>query len=111
MSRIRKCLTNQRAAGSATFRTETLGSCFDFRGDTVGRERVVDSLANENEPGSTAAELSALIHRLGPRWFLVRGVHATPNTTKIRNPLNFCPMRRVRCPSRLLGRASERSTV
>jgi hypothetical protein len=45
------------------------------------RERVVDSLCNANEPGSTAPELSALIRRLGPRWFLVRDVHATPNTT------------------------------
>jgi hypothetical protein len=44
------------------------------------RERVVDSLANANEPGSTAAELSALIRKLGPRWFLVRDVHASPNT-------------------------------
>ncbi len=48
------------------------------------RERVVDSLANENEPGSTAAELSSRIRRLGPRWFLVRNVHATPNTTLLK---------------------------
>ncbi|MEY2935927.1 MAG: hypothetical protein RL033_6676, partial [Pseudomonadota bacterium] len=44
------------------------------------RERVVDSLANANEPGSSEAELSDLIRRLGKRWFLVRDVHATPNT-------------------------------
>jgi hypothetical protein len=44
------------------------------------RERVVDSLANAHEPGNTPAELSSLIRRLGPRWFLVRDVHATPNT-------------------------------
>ena len=44
------------------------------------RERVVDALQNQNEPGSTEAELSALIRRLDPRWFLVRNVHAKPNT-------------------------------
>ena len=44
------------------------------------RERVVDSLANANEAGSTAAEIDNVIRRLGPRWFLVRNVHATPNT-------------------------------
>jgi hypothetical protein len=48
------------------------------------RERVVDSLCNANEPGSTSAELSALIRKLGPRWFLVRDVHATPNTVLLR---------------------------
>jgi hypothetical protein len=48
------------------------------------RERVVDSLANENEPGSTAAELSNLIRRLGPRWFLVRNVHAAPSTVVLK---------------------------
>jgi helicase HerA-like protein len=44
------------------------------------RERVVDSLANANEPGSSEAELSKLIRRLEQRWFLVRNVHATPNS-------------------------------
>jgi hypothetical protein len=44
------------------------------------RERVVDSLANAHEPGSSVAELSALIRNLGPRWFLVRNVHAAPNS-------------------------------
>jgi hypothetical protein len=48
------------------------------------RERVVDSLTNANEAGSTAAELSALIRRLGQRWFLVRNVHATPNTALLK---------------------------
>jgi hypothetical protein len=48
------------------------------------RERVVDSLTNANEAGSTAAEIGALIRRLGPRWFLVRNVHATPNTTLLK---------------------------
>jgi len=48
------------------------------------RERVVDSLTNANEAGSTAPELAALIRRLGPRWFLVRNVHATPNTTLLK---------------------------
>ncbi len=33
------------------------------------RERVVDSLANANEAGSTAAEIDNVIRRLGPRWF------------------------------------------
>lgn len=45
------------------------------------RERVVDGMANESEAGSSHAELSAHIRRLGPRWFLVRNVHATPNMT------------------------------
>ena len=45
------------------------------------RERVVESLANANEAGSTQAELSKLIMRLQQRWFLARNVHATPNTT------------------------------
>jgi len=44
------------------------------------RERVVDSLANVTEIGSSAEEVSNLIRRLGPRWFLVRDVHAKPNT-------------------------------
>ena len=44
------------------------------------RERVVDSLANAHEAGSSAAEIDGLIRRLGQRWFLVRNVHATPNT-------------------------------
>ena len=43
------------------------------------RERVVDSLANANEHGGTAEDLSRIIRRLGQRWFLVRNVHATPN--------------------------------
>ena len=43
------------------------------------RERVVDSLANANEVGGTAENLSRIIHRLGQRWFLLRNVHATPN--------------------------------
>ncbi len=43
------------------------------------RERVVDSLVNANEPGCSAPELSNVIRRLGPRWFLVRNVHATPS--------------------------------
>jgi hypothetical protein len=48
------------------------------------RERVVDSLTNENEPGSSAAGLANVIRRLGPRWFLVRNVHATPNTAMVK---------------------------
>ena len=44
------------------------------------RERVVDSLESANEAGSSAAEIDNVIRRLGPRWFLVRNVHATPNT-------------------------------
>jgi hypothetical protein len=69
------------------------------------RERIVDSLANENEAGSTAKELSARIRRLGPRWFLVRNVHATPNTTLLkprwamsfmRGPMTLGDIRRAR---------------
>ncbi len=44
------------------------------------RERVVESLANAHEAGGSAAELDDVIRRLGQRWFLVRNVHATPNT-------------------------------
>jgi hypothetical protein len=44
------------------------------------RERVVDNLESANEAGSSAAEIDNVIRRLGPRWFLVRNVHATPNT-------------------------------
>jgi hypothetical protein len=69
------------------------------------RERVVDSLANANEPGSTAADLSALIRKLGPRWFLVRDVHATPNTillqprwalSYLRGPMTLGDLRQAR---------------
>jgi hypothetical protein len=69
------------------------------------RARVVDSLANENEIGSTASELSARIRCLGPRWFLVRNVYATPNTTLLkprwamsflRGPMTLGDIRRAR---------------
>jgi len=69
------------------------------------RERVVDSLANENEAGGSAAEVSALIRKLGPRWFLVRDVHATPNTVLLqprwamsflRGPMTLGDLRRAR---------------
>jgi hypothetical protein len=68
------------------------------------RERVVDSLTNANEPGSSAPELSDLIRRLGQRWFLVRDVHATPNTVLLqprwamsflRGPMTLGDVRRV----------------
>jgi hypothetical protein len=71
------------------------------------RERVVDSLANANEPGSTEAELSTLIRRLGPRWFLVRDVHAAPNTvllqprwalSYLRGPMTLGDIRRATAP-------------
>jgi hypothetical protein len=69
------------------------------------RERVVDSLANENEEGGSAAALTARIRRLAPRWFLVRNVHATPNTTLLkpryamsflRGPMTLGDIRRAR---------------
>lgn len=44
------------------------------------RVRVVESLANVHEPGSSPAELNALIRKLGPRWFVTRDVHSQPNT-------------------------------
>ncbi|HEU4577877.1 MAG TPA: hypothetical protein VFS67_06465 [Polyangiaceae bacterium] len=44
------------------------------------RERVIDSLANVTEAGGSAEEIGNLIRRLGSRWFLVRDVHAEPNT-------------------------------
>jgi hypothetical protein len=37
------------------------------------------SLVNANEPGCSAPELSNVTRRLGPRWFLVRNVHASPS--------------------------------
>lgn len=40
------------------------------------RARVVDSLANANDPGCSPRELGDRIRRLRPRWFLVRDVHA-----------------------------------
>jgi hypothetical protein len=43
------------------------------------RERVVESLANVNEPGCSPKELDATISKLGKRWFFVRNVHASPN--------------------------------
>ncbi len=69
------------------------------------RERVVDSLTNVNEKGSTAPELGALIRGLGPRWFLVRNVHATPSTlllqprwaiSFLRGPMTLGDVRRAR---------------
>jgi Helicase HerA, central domain len=45
------------------------------------RERVVDSLANVNEPGASPSELHALIKDLSQRWFVVRNVHQKPNTS------------------------------
>jgi hypothetical protein len=42
------------------------------------RERVIDSLADVNERGSGPSELTSLIRKLAPRWFLVRNVHASP---------------------------------
>ena len=68
------------------------------------RERVVDSLANANEAGSSAQELSNTIRRMGPRWFLVRNVHATPNTvllqpryamSYLRGPMTLGDVRRA----------------
>lgn len=68
------------------------------------RERVVDSLCNANEAGSTAAELSTLIRRLGPRWFLVRDLHSNPNTvllqprwamSHLRGPMTLGDIRRA----------------
>jgi hypothetical protein len=69
------------------------------------RERVVDSLTNVNEKGSTAPELGALIRGLGQRWFLVRNVHATPSTlllqprwaiSFLRGPMTLGDVRRAR---------------
>jgi hypothetical protein len=49
------------------------------------RERVVESLANVNEQGSSQEELVSLIRRLGQRWFVVRNVHAD-QTLKLLRP-------------------------
>jgi hypothetical protein len=47
------------------------------------RERVVDSLANANEPDSSAAELSTLIRRLGPAgsWCATSTPRPTPSSS------------------------------
>jgi hypothetical protein len=47
------------------------------------RARVVDGFANANEVGRFAQEISALTRKLGPRWLLVRNVHATPNELRL----------------------------
>jgi Helicase HerA, central domain len=44
------------------------------------RARVVESIANANEPGATARELHDLLRKLGKRWFVVRNAHASPST-------------------------------
>lgn len=68
------------------------------------RERVVDSLENATEVGGSAAEIENVIRRLGQRWFLVRNVHATPNTALLqprwalsflRGPMTLGDIRRV----------------
>jgi hypothetical protein len=70
------------------------------------RERMIESLANANEPGSTEAELSTLIRRLGPLWFPC-AVHAAPNTvllqprwalSYLRGPMTLGDIRRVSAP-------------
>ena len=40
------------------------------------RERVLDGLSNEAGQGQTAEELSQVLKRLAPRWFVVRDAHA-----------------------------------
>jgi hypothetical protein len=44
------------------------------------RARVVESLSNASEAGSSPAELAQLLRRIESRWFLLRNVHARPNT-------------------------------
>lgn len=68
------------------------------------RERVVESLANVNEPGCSAKELDATISKLAKRWFFVRNVHTTPNCqlvqprhvmTYMRGPMTLGDIRRA----------------
>jgi hypothetical protein len=48
------------------------------------RARVVESLAHAEEVGSSPAELGALLRKLGPRWFLLRDVHASTKLALLR---------------------------
>ncbi len=51
------------------------------------RARVVESLAHANQAGSSPAEISNVLRRLGPRWFMVRDVHAETQTVLLCRPL------------------------
>jgi hypothetical protein len=60
--------------------------------------------AADHEKGSSAAELTTLIRRLGPRWFFVRDVHAKANTVLLqprwalsyfRGPMTLADIRRA----------------
>ncbi|MEY4549831.1 MAG: hypothetical protein RL685_6026 [Pseudomonadota bacterium] len=48
------------------------------------RARVVESLAHAEEAGSSPAELGGLLRKLGPRWFLLRDVHASTKLALLR---------------------------
>ncbi len=48
------------------------------------RARVVESLAHADEPGGSPAEISNVLRRLGPRWFMVRDVHAETKTALLK---------------------------
>jgi hypothetical protein len=48
------------------------------------RARVVESLANANEAGASPAEISNVLRRLGPRWFMVRNVHSDAKTALLK---------------------------
>ncbi len=48
------------------------------------RARVVESLSNANEAGASPAEISNVLRRLGPRWFMVRNVHSDSKMTLLK---------------------------
>ncbi len=74
------------------------------------RARVVESLAHATELGSSLAEISNLLRRLGPRWFLVRDVHSNTKTVLLqprwamsflRGPMTQSEIRRAAGRARL----------
>ncbi len=82
------------------------------------RARVVESLAHANQAGSSPAEISNVLRRLGPRWFMVRDVHAETQTvllkprwalSYLRGPMTQSELRRALGRGRLRKRWLEGS--
>ncbi len=69
------------------------------------RERVLDGLSNEAGQGQTAEELSQVLKKLAPRWFVVRDAHAKGGPVLVqprwamsllRGPMTRAEIRRAR---------------
>ncbi len=69
------------------------------------RERVLDGLSNEAGQGQTAEELSQVLKRLAPRWFVVRDAHGKGGPvlmqprwamSLLRGPMTRAEIRRAR---------------